>query len=120
MLDGVFTRGTTPTHIYSLPEGLLVDDIKDVSIAYRQKNKTVLIKRLADCFYGDKCLPGLDPGTDYAVVLSQEDTLLFNPKIQVVEVEFKVLTTGSDVIPINTYRLRLEDTFTNDIFDLED
>lgn len=120
MLDGVFTRGTTPTHIYSLPEGLTIDDIKDVSIAYRQKNRTVLIKRLADCFYGDSCLPGLAKSRDYALVLSQEDTLLFNPKIQVVEVEFKVLTTGSDVIPINNYRLRIEDTFNEDVFDLED
>lgn len=120
MLDGVFTRGTTPTHIYSLPEGMVVDDIKDVSIAYRQKHKTVLIKRLADCFYGENCLPGLDPMRDYAVVLSQEDTLLFNPKIQVVEVEFKALTTGSDVIPINTYRLRIEDTFNEDLFYLDE
>jgi hypothetical protein len=38
----------------------------------------------------------------------------------VVEVEFKVLTTGSDVIPINNYRLRIEDTFNEDVFDLED
>ena len=120
MLDGVFTRGTTPTHIYSLPEGLTVDDIKDVSIAYRQKHKTVLIKRLADCFYGKTCLPGLDDLRDYAVVLSQEDTLLFNPKIQVVEVEFKVLTTGSDVIPIDSYRLRLMDTFNEDLFELDE
>ena len=120
MLDGVFTRGTTPTHIYSLPEGLNVDDIKDVSIAYRQKHRTVLIKRLADCFYGENCLPGLDVKRDYAIVLSQEDTLLFNPKIQVVEVEFKVLTTGSDVIPINIYRLRVEDTFNENLFDLDE
>ena len=120
MLDGVFTRGTTPTHIYTLPEGLTIEDIKDVSIAYRQKNRTVLIKRLADCFYGSTCLPGLETTRDYAVVLSQEDTLLFNPKIQVVEVEFKVLTTGSDVIPVDNYRLRLNDTFNEELFDLDE
>lgn len=118
MLDGVFTRGTTPTHIYSLPDGLTVDEIQDVSIAYRQKNKTVLIKHLADCYYGDNCLPGLDPEINYAVVLSQEDTLLFNPQIEVVDVEFKVATVGSDVIPIDTYRLRLMDTFNEEVFDL--
>ena len=40
MLDGEFTRGTTPTHIFNLPDGLFMKDIEDISIAYRQKNKT--------------------------------------------------------------------------------
>ena len=114
MLDGVFTRGTTPTHIYSLPEGLTLADVQDVSIAYRQKNKTILIKHLADCHL----LDDLDKERDLVVVLSQEETLLFNPRIQVAEVEFKIQTIGSDVIPIEKYRLRVEDTYNESPFDL--
>jgi hypothetical protein len=56
MLHGEFTRGTTPTHIFCLPEPLFINDISDVSIAYRQKRKTVLIKHLEDCHF----LPELD------------------------------------------------------------
>lgn len=105
MVHGVFTRGTTPTQIFSLPEELTMADIRDVSLAYRQKGKTLFIKHLKDCYV----LPELDSERDIVVVLSQQETLLFNPHIKIAEVEFKVSTVGSDVIPIATYRMRVED-----------
>lgn len=114
MLNGEFTRGTTPTHIFSLPCGVNMSDIVNISIAYRQKSRTVLIKKIADCFL----LPELDPNKCFAVVLSQEETLLFNPKIPIVSVQLKGQTTGSDVIPLGEYRFRLKDCFDEEIFDL--
>lgn len=104
MVHGVFTRGTTPTQIFTLPNELFMRDIRDVSIAYKQRNKTILVKHLEDCHF----LTDLDNEKDIVVVLSQEETLLFNPYYKIVEVEFKVSTVGSDVIPIATYRLRVE------------
>jgi hypothetical protein len=44
MLDGAFTRGTTPTHIFPIPEPLTASDLADFTIVYRQKNKNILIK----------------------------------------------------------------------------
>lgn len=114
MLDGEFTRGTTPTHIYRLPENLYMEDIADISIAYRQKNKTVLIKYLADCHFFKE----LDNRTQLALVLSQEDTLLFDPNIKIVEVQLKAKTVGSDVIPIGEHRFRLKDCYDTKVFDL--
>ena len=114
MLDGEFTRGTTPTHIFNLPDGLFMKDIEDISIAYRQKNKTVLIKHLKDCHF----LPGFDSNTQFALVLSQEDTLLFDPYIKRVEVQLKAETIGSDVIPIGEYSFRLNDCYDTNPFDL--
>ena len=114
MLHGEFTRGTTPTHIFCLPEPLFMNDIADISIAYRQRKKTVLIKHLKDCHF----LPELDSTKQFAIVLSQEDTLLFDPDITIVEVQLKAKTTGSDVIPIGEYRFRLKDCYDPEIFDL--
>lgn len=105
MVHGVFTRGTTPTQIFSLPRELTWKDIRDVSIAYRQRGKTLLVKHLEDCHF----LTDLDSEKDIVVVLSQQETLLFNPHYKIAEVEFKVSTVGSDVIPIAKYRLRIED-----------
>ena len=114
MLDGEFTRGTTPTHIYWLPEGMYMTDIDDISIAYRQKNKTILVKHLKDCHFFKE----LDGNTSFALVLSQEDTLLFNPQIKTVEVQLKAKTIGSDVIPIGEHRFRLKDCYDTEVFDL--
>ena len=105
MVQGVFVRGTTPTQIFTLPDELFMQDIRDVSIAYRQKGKTILVKHLEDCHF----LTELDSEKNIAVVLSQQETLLFNPYYRIAEVEFKVSTVGSDVIPIAKYRLRVED-----------
>lgn len=114
MLNGEFTRGTTPTLIFCLPDGLVMADIADISIAFRQKRKTVLIKHLSDCHF----LPGFDDTKEFALILSQEDTLLFNPNIRVVEVQLKAKTVGSDVVPVGEYRFRLKDCFDTEIFDL--
>lgn len=113
MVHGVFTRGTTPTQIFTLPDELSMKDIRDVSIAYKQKGRNVLVKHLEDCHF----LTDLDSEKDIVVVLSQEETLLFNPYYKIVEVEFKVATVGSDVIPVATYRLRVEEG-DNTVLDL--
>jgi hypothetical protein len=44
MLNGAFSRGTTPTHIFPLPDSLVISDLDDFSITYRQKNRNILIK----------------------------------------------------------------------------
>ena len=105
MVDGVFVRGTTPTQIFTLPYDLTMKDVRDVSIAYRQRGRTILVKHLEDCHF----LTDLNSEKDIVVVLSQKETLLFNPHYKIAEVEFKISTVGSDVIPIAKYRMRVED-----------
>lgn len=114
MVDGVFARGTTPTQVFPIPGDLTMSDFIDVSIAYRQKGKTKLVKRKKDC----QAIYDLDTEKNIIVVLSQAETLLFNPKIEVVEVQVKVHTTGNDVFIIGDYRFRLEDTCDETEFDL--
>ena len=115
MLDGAFTRGTTPTHIFPIPAPLTAADLADFTIVYRQKNKNILIK-----YPEDTCqLKDVDNEHNLTVILSQADTLMFNPRIKTVEVQIKAETIGSDVLVIGDYRLRLDDSFDNNEFDLD-
>ena len=114
MLDGVFARGTTPTQVFPLPGDLIVDEFVDFSIAYRQKKKLVLVKHKKDL----QAIPELNYNKNLILVLSQEDTLLFNPNIEVVEVQIKGSTVGSDVFTLGEYRLRLDNIFDENEFDL--
>ena len=114
MLDGAFTRGTTPTHIFPLPDILTMSDLKDFTIVYRQKNKNILIKHRQDTCQ----LDDIDPNRNIVVVLSQAETLMFNPRIKIVEVQIKGQSIGSDVFTLGDYRLRLDDIFDQNEFDL--
>ena len=115
MLDGAFARGTTPTHIFPIPEPLTMSDLKDLTVTYRQKNKNVVVKHWEDLSF----LRGVDPEKNLVVVLSQADTLMFNPRVKIVEVQIKASSIGSDVFKIGDYRLRLDDIFDENEFDLE-
>lgn len=115
MLDGVFARGTTPTQIFPIPGDLVKSDFLDYTISYRQKGKTILIKRKEDTYE----IPEVDSEKNIVVVLSQAETLMFNPNIKIVEVQVRGATTGYDIIPLGEYRLRLEDAFDEGEFDLE-
>ena len=113
MIDGVFSRGTTPTQIFPLPGDLTMSDFHDFAITYRQKGKAVLTKTKADCHI----IPEIDSEKNIVVVLSQADTLLFNPNIKIVEVQVKGASVGYDVMMLGDYRLRLDDDFSNCAFD---
>ena len=115
MLDGVFARGTTPTQIFPFPGDLTISDFLDFTITYRQKGKNILIKGKEDV----SDIAELDSNRNIIIVLSQEETLMFNPNIKTVEVQVKGKTTGSDVIIIGDYRFRLEDCYDESEFDLK-
>lgn len=114
MLDGVFARGTTPTLIFPLPDPVQMSDLKDFTITYRQKGRNVFIKRKQDTC----SIPEIDPKSNIVIVLSQEDTFKFNPKINIVEVQIKGASVGSDVLLLGNYRFRLEDCYDPQEFDL--
>ena len=66
MLHGVFTRGTTPTQIFELP--FSAEQIDNVSITYKQKNRVIAKKTLKDCNFEDNKV---------ITSLSQEESLSF-------------------------------------------
>ena len=90
-------RGTTPTHIFTLP--FTADQITKLSIAYAQGEDVVLEKVLGDCV--------LD-GNTVSVQLTETDTLKFSDLKQV-EIQLRVgigeARLASNVIYVTVDRL---------------
>lgn len=70
-------RGTTPTHSFTLPEGMRQQDFAVLYITYSQNGETVVEKTGEDLQFEDNIIK---------VIFTQQDTLAFAPgpvKIQI-------------------------------------
>lgn len=90
-------RGTTPTHIFTIP--LDTSLLKEVVITYAQRDKPVVEKRMADCELN---------GKEIKVTLSQEDTLKFEERANGVRLQIRALTRDGVALasPIKPVSLR--------------
>lgn len=90
-------RGTTPTHIFTLP--FSTEYVSKVKVAYKQDATVVLRKNTQDCkLEGDKV----------SVTLTREESLLFNDRAFVkVQVEVELREGGTLVSAV--YVLRLDE-----------
>ena len=79
-------RATTPTHIFSLPFETSL--LKKILITYKQDDAIILEKTEADCT--------LD-GNDVKIVLTQEETLLFDTENRVF-IQLRILTTDGKAL----------------------
>lgn len=77
-------RGSTPTHIFTLPFDM--GDADKVKIIYAQDDNILLTKERNACKIESNVV---------SVKLSQEETLLFDCKKQV-QIQIRVLTAGED------------------------
>lgn len=78
-------RGTTPTHIFSLPFDVGI--LSAAKIAYAQNGDVKFTKDLTMCETN---------GNDISVKLTQEDTLQLND-LPVVEIQIRAKTLSGDV-----------------------
>lgn len=104
MLDGKFTRGTTPTHVFYLP--VHVSNFIDLTVTYRQCGREVIKKRNEDCHVEENII---------SVTLTQEESLSFLPD-KIAKAQLKVLTDGGEVLASPEYRLGVEDIFDDEEF----
>lgn len=90
------TRGTTPTHYFTLP----VDEtlVKSIRIIYLRENGEKLIKTKPDCKLSGKTA---------SLKLTQAETLSFLEGEQV-EVQMRVLTTGNDAPASKIKKFKVE------------
>lgn len=79
-------RGTTPTHIFSLP--IDTSTIRELRITYAQFDRTVLEKTESDVEMDEKTI---------TLTLTQEETLKFKHSYKV-ELQLKVLTDTGTVL----------------------
>ena len=96
-------KGTTPTHIFSLPFDTAL--IKTVEITYAQNDTVILTKGNADCVFD---------GNDVSVRLTQAETLLFADGT-CVEIQVRVLTLGDDAIASPIMRIHCHDCLSCEV-----
>ena len=78
-------RGTTPTHIFTLPQGMQTSTFSDVYITYSQMGRVVTEKEKDDLTIAEN---------EIRVTLTQEDTLQFLPGK--VEIQIRVKTVSGN------------------------
>lgn len=96
-------RGTTPTHIFTLPfEAKLFSNIR---IIYAQGDEQILVKEAKDCHID---------GNTVTVRLTQEETFLFDCK-KYVEIQVRVLTPGKDALNSDPIKVSVDRCLDNEV-----
>lgn len=100
-------RGTTPTHIFTIPFDTAL--IADLRISYAQSGKEVIVKTKEEAT--------LD-GQTITVKLSQEDTFSFDCSKNVL-VQVRVLTLGGEAVSSDVIVVSVEQCLNNEVLDNE-
>ena len=96
-------RGTTPTHVFSLP--IDAGSIKEIRIIYAQKEKPVLVKTTQDCTLAKNSA---------TVRLSQQETFGFDRGYEV-EIQLRLLTWGGDAMASEIIRTTVGECLGNEV-----
>lgn len=96
-------KGTTPTHVFTLPFD--TGSVKTVQIIYAQSGAVKLTKGNKDCT--------LD-GNKVSVKLTQEDTFLFTFGVRV-DIQVRVLTIGGDALASRVTHVLCEDCLSDEV-----
>ena len=79
-------RATTPTHIFTFPEAVKVDEVGRILISYTQNGQQVLEKTLGDL--------NMDAETNsFSLKLTQKETDLFAPGKALIQLRIQVNET---------------------------
>lgn len=89
-------RGTTPTHIFTLP--FETNILSNIRIIYTQGCERILVKEIGDCH--------LD-GNTATVRLTQEETFRFDCN-KYVEIQIRVLTAEKDALNSTPIKVSVE------------
>jgi hypothetical protein len=100
-------RGTTPTHIFTIPFDTAL--IADLRISYAQCGKEVVVKKKEDAT--------LD-GQTITVKLSQEETFNFDCSKRVL-VQVRVLTLGGEAVSSEVMVVSVEQCLNNEVLKYE-
>ena len=96
-------RGTTPTHVYTLPFDCSV--ITALRINYAQHDERLFCKDKDDC---------VCDGNEVKCTLTQEDTLKFQCG-EYAQVQIKVLTNGGEVLVSEIIKVLVEKCIDEDV-----
>lgn len=97
------TRGTTPTHIFTLP--IYASNIDKLRITYSQNQDIILEKTEADIERSGKTI---------RYTLTQEETLKFNAKTSV-NIQVRVLTTDNMALASPIKKLSVSEVLNEEV-----
>ena len=96
-------RGTTPTHIYTLPFDVnLIDKLR---IIYNQNGRTILTKSEEDCTLTENVA---------TTRLTQKDTLAF-ATTALVEIQLRILTKSGDALASDVFTVMAERCLSEEV-----
>lgn len=98
-------RGTTPTHIFTLPFDVSL--VADLRISYAQSDQEILVKTKAD---------GTLEGNTVKVTLSQKDTFLFDCK-KMVMIQIRVLTTDGSALSSDIIYVKVDKCLNEEVLE---
>lgn len=96
-------RGTTPTHIFTLPFD--TDTVADLRVSYAQNCGEILVKNLDDVTLS---------GNTISVTLTQEDTLKFDHNKRAMA-QIKVKTHAGDVMSSDVITVVVERSLNDEV-----
>lgn len=96
-------RGTTPTHIFTIP--LATDLISCVRIIYAQNDIVLFEKQTDDCKLGNQTI---------STSLTQEETLLFDCKY-LVQIQLRLLLNDGSALASKVNYIELEKCLSDEI-----
>lgn len=97
-------RATTPTHTFVFPSAI-TQIADDVLITYNQSGNNIIEKRLSDLTVS---------GNNFSLMMSQEETKQFSPKIPI-KVQARVWTTQGKALASDIYELQVQDVLNDTI-----
>lgn len=97
-------RGTTPTHVFELPEDL-VGMIKALRIIYKQGGNIVLKKEAEDVEIN---------GAEVSYRLTQEEALSFQDNIAV-RIQLRIRTLGDDLVSHKPVTVDVEELLDDEV-----
>lgn len=103
MISGSFSPGTTPTHTFTLP--FEKEMLADLRISYLQNKKKVFTKGMEDVEIS---------GNDISLILTQEETLLFEAGKNV-SIQLKIKTIEGLVFNSDIIEMRVDCSLDNEV-----
>ena len=96
-------KGTTPTHIFTIPTEI-AETLSKIRVIYSQNNEIVLTKDTTEV------------GSEVKIRLTQEETLQFDHS-KAVDIQVRALTLGGDALNSDIMTVRCEKCLEDGVFE---
>lgn len=98
-------RASTPTHLFTIPDAVPIDSLKDAMVTYAQLNEIVVEKRLEDMHIDGQVL---------SIELTQEETIKFRSNVECM-IQLRVLTNEGKCMPSEIFKVQVLNVLNDEV-----